>query len=123
MERVEEFTSEGKNFMYIDMSEIKEDKDFIKLMELTETLIAKYPEHSLYIIGNIENVRFDSRTAELTAEYLKKNEPYIKFTAMIGVDGIKKIMFSQIFKKIGRKNLLFAFTKEKAIELLSQQEV
>ena len=118
MERFEEFTRGSKKFIYIDFSGLKTDDDFLAAIKTVEPIIAKYPEHSLYTITNIADIRFDTRSKEIVANYIGNNAPYIKHGAIIGVDGIKKIMLNSIFQLSGRKNLIFAFTKDKAIELL-----
>ena len=122
MERIEEFAIQGKNFMYIDLSNLMANNDFVLLTQTIEPMIAKYPEHSLFTITNIENVRFDSKSADLVIKYMKNNKPYVKYGAVIGLDGIKKLMVSTIVKLSGRNNMHFAFTREQAIEWLLQQD-
>ena len=122
MERIEEFEMQGKSFMYIDLSNLMANNDFIMLTQNIEPMISKYPEHSLYTVTNIENVRFDSKSADLVIKYMKNNKPYVKYGAVIGLDGIKKLMVSTIVKLSGRSNMHFAFTREQAIEWLLQQD-
>ena len=122
MERIEEFTIDGKNFMYIDFSDFKTNEEFLEMTRLLEPGIAKYPSHSLYTITNIENIRFDSDSKKVCAEYMKHNKPYVKYGVVIGLDGIKKLMISAIFKMSGRSNMHFAFSKKQAIEWLLQQD-
>ena len=122
MERIEEFGLQGKNFMYIDLSNLMANDDFILLTQRIEPMIAKYPEHSLYTVTNIENVRFDSKSTDLVIKYMKNNKPYVKYGAVIGLDGIKKLMVSTIVKLSGRSNMHFAFTREQAVEWLLQQD-
>jgi len=122
MERIEEFTKNGKNFVYIDFSGLAQDQDFSEVIKLAEPAIAKYPEHSVYTITNIANLRFDSHTKELAAIYTEHNKPYVKYGVIIGLDGIKKMMAHAVFKLSGRSNYNFAFSKEGAIEWLLKQE-
>ena len=122
MERVEEFELQGKKFMYIDLSHLMANNDFVSLTQTIEPMIAKYPDHSLYTVTNIENVRFDSKSTDLVIKYMKNNKPFVKYGAVIGLDGIKKLMVSTIVKLSGRNNMHFAFTREQAIEWLLQQE-
>jgi len=122
MERLEEFTLDGKNFIYIDFSELKENEEFIKISKTVEPIIAKYPPMSLYTITNVENIRFDSGSKEIVANYMRNNKPYVKHGAVIGLDGIKKIMISSLFKLSGRGDLHFAFSKEQAVEWLLEQD-
>ena len=122
MERIEEFTQDGKSFMYIDFSNMKSNDDFLKMTAVVEPLIAKYPKNSLYTITNIENIRFDSESKGIIAKYLENNKPYVKYGAVIGLDGIKKVMVNITFKMSERRNMRFAFSRESAIEWLLQQE-
>ena len=121
-EHIEEFTHAGKSFIYIDFSDVKTNEKFIELLKVSRAIIEKYPENSLYTIANLENSRFDAESKKNILEYLEYNKPYVKHSAIIGFDGIKKIMVSTVFKQSGRDNLLFAFSKEQAIELLLGNE-
>ena len=120
--RVEEFSRDGKNFIYIDFSELRENDEFRELVKYIEPVIAKYPPQSVYTITNIENVRFDTNSKELVAAYMERNKPYVKNGAVIGLDGIKKLMVNAVFSMSGRKKLLFAFTKEQAVEMLLKND-
>ena len=122
MERFEEFSQAGKNFIYINLSGLGTNDDFLAVRDVVKNAIAKYPEKSLYTITNIENIRFDSNSKEIVAKYLEENKPYVKYGVVIGLDGIKKMLVQAVMKLSGRKNLFFAFTKERAIELLIQLE-
>ena len=123
MDRIEEFTVSGKNFMYIDFSDLKSNEDFLKLSTVIELLIAKYPANSLFTITNIENIRFDTQSKEIIAKYMEHNKPYVKYGVVIGLDGIKKIMVNTVMAITGRKNMYFAFSREKAIEWLLKQDL
>ena len=116
---IEEFTLEGKNFIYIDLSGLKQNDEFTERVNVIMPEIAKYPEKSLYTITNVESVWFvNTKSKELVSQYMKANEPYVKCGAVIGLDGIKKIMINAIFTLSGRSNMHFAFTKEQAIKWL-----
>ena len=121
MERIEEFSQEEKNFIYLDFSGIFTNEKLIELIETFKPVIAKYRENSLYTISNINNIRFDSESGKIVADYLKHNKPYVKHGAIIGLDGVKKNMLSCLIKSSGR-NMHFAFTKERAIEWLLKQD-
>ena len=120
-ERIEEFTIDGKNFMYVDVSNIKQNSGFVDVVERVKPLIRQYPEKSVYMILNIANIRFDTETKKIAEEGLTHNGPYVKYGTIIGVDGIKKIMFSAVLKISGRDMSIF-FSKEQAIAWLLKQE-
>jgi len=118
MGRIEEFSHSGRSFLYFDLSGFKTNDEFAQFIEESRAFVTKHAEHSLYTITNIEKVRFDSRTKEMVAEWMAYNKPYVKYGAVIGMDGIKKIMVNAIFALSGRKNMSFASSKENAIEWL-----
>jgi len=122
MERTEEFTRDGKNFIYIDFTGLKTNEDFLEATRIVKSVIEKYPEKSLYTITNIENIRFDSFSKRLVADYMQHNAPYVKHGVVIGLDGIKKMMVNTVMKLSGRTNMSFAFTKEGAVEWILQHE-
>ena len=122
MANVEEFVQNGKNFIYIDFSDMKSNDDFISFTAMVEPIIAKHPKNSVYTITNVEDIRFDSGSKEIVAKYLENNKPYVKFGAIIGLDGIKKVIIETVLRLSGRRNLHFAFSKDSAIEWLLKQD-
>jgi len=122
MERFQEFSQNGKNFIYIDFSGFTTNEEFLATTDAVKNTIARYPEKSVYTITNIDNVRFDTNSKEIVAKYMTENKPYVKYGVVIGLDGIKKMLVQTVMKLCGRKNLFFTFTKERAIELLTQLE-
>ena len=124
MERIrfEEFERGGKDFIYIDFSDFNSNEEFDDLFKTVEPAIAKYPEGSLYTITNIDNTWVDTETKDLFVKYMKHNMPYVKYGAMIGLDGIKKLIVNSVLVQSGRDNMIFAFTIEQAIKLLLQMD-
>ena len=119
--RFEEFNRDGKNIIYIDLSELRCNDEFVAVTKGIQEAIAKHSPGSLYTITNIENVRYDSASKKIITAYLEHNKPYVKHGIIIGLDGIKKMMLATLFKISGRKNLTFAYSKENAIEMILKQ--
>ena len=122
MDRIEEFSRDGKNFIYIDYCGLASVEDLVELIRRAQKVIAEYPESSVYTISNIANFRIDSRIKEIFTNFMEFNKRYVKYGVIIGIDGIKKIMTQVLMKKTNRMNINFAFTKEGAIGLILQQE-
>lgn len=119
--RIEEFTHDGKSFIYLDLSEFKENSEYKEFVEVAKESIAKYAANSLFTITNIRDVKFDTETKKIIAEWMKFNKPYVKYGAVIGFDGIKRIVVNAIFKMGGRKNMMFFPNRELAVEWLLKQ--
>jgi hypothetical protein len=117
-ERIEEFAVNGKSFIYFDLSEFKTNDEYRQFIEAAKGYMPKYAEASLHTITNIRSVRFDTETKRIIAEWMAFNKPYVKYGAVIGFDGIKRIIVNAIFKLCGRTNMAFVSDKESAIEWL-----
>ena len=122
MERIEEFSRNGKNFIYIDLSGFSTIGEFSSLTDQVKQVISKYPLNSVYTITHIENIRFDTSIKNHIAEYMRFNKPYVKCGVVTGIDGIKKIMVNTALKLSGRNNLTFCYTREEAIDILLKKE-
>jgi len=119
--RIEEFVLYGLNFIYFDLSEFEENDQYKEFIEIAKKRIVKYAECSLFTITNIRKVKFNSETKKIIAEWMAYNKPYVKYGAVIGFDGIKRIVVNAIFKMGGRKNMTFSASKEQATEWLLRQ--
>jgi hypothetical protein len=120
--RIEEFTHDGKNFIYFNLSEFKENNEYREFIEVAKTYIAKYTECSALTITNIRDVKFDTETKKIVAEWMEYNKPYVKCGAVIGFDGIKRMLVNAVFKMSGRKNMTFFSNREQAVEWLLKQK-
>jgi hypothetical protein len=76
-------------------------------------------EGSLFSITNIEGVVYDTETKTIVAEWMDYNRPYIKQGAVIGLDGIKRIMVNSILKMSRRNNMKFFRTRDEAVKWLA----
>jgi len=119
--RIEEFVLSECSFIYFDLSEFETNDEYKRFVEVAKKRVAKYAEQSLFSITNIKNVRFNSETRKIVAEWMDYNKPYIKYGAVIGFDGIKKLMVNAIFRMSGRKNMIFSSNREHATEWLLKQ--
>ena len=119
---IEEFSHSGRDFIYISLPRFSTRDELRHALKTIGRAMEKYAENSLYAILNIENLIFDTKTITLTAKYMKYSKPYVKYEAVIGIDGVKKTLFVSMLRMSERDNMCFAFTKEQAIELLLQQQ-
>ncbi|MDR1970822.1 MAG: hypothetical protein LBQ46_02770 [Treponema sp.] len=119
-ERIEQFEHKGKRFIYFDLSGLQNNVQFKEMTEGAKKIIAEYPpDGSSFSITNIEGVIYDTETKNIVSAWMEFNRPYIKQGAVIGLDGIKRIMVNSILKMSGRNNMKFFRTREEAVEWLA----
>jgi len=122
MEYYEEFSVEGIDIIYIDFSQARTAEDYSTAFEEIERAIASHPENSLYTITNMANTRIDTFSKDAFIKYAEHNKPYVKKGVVIGLDGVTKMIINSIVKGAGRDKFHIAFTREKAVEWILQQE-
>jgi hypothetical protein len=119
-ERIEQFEYEGKKFIYYDLSHYKNNTQFREFVEYAKKVIKRYPkDNSVFSITNIEGVMYDSETKTIIAEWMDFNRPYIRQGAVIGLDGIKRIMVNAVLKICGRNNMKFFRGRDEAVKWLA----
>lgn len=121
MERIQTFNHEGKEIVYFDLTNISNNEEFAPVIEAAKETISRYEHNSVYTMTNITNITFDTKTKELAADWMSFNKPYVIFGAFIGVDGIKKIMMTAVFKISGRTKVKIFSSKDKALEWIAEQ--
>jgi hypothetical protein len=120
--RIELFEFAGKKFIYYDLSHFKNNSQFREFIDYAKKAIQRYPkDSSLFSITNIEGVMYDSETKTIIAGWMDFNRLYIRQGAVIGLDGIKRIMVNSILKMSGRSNMKFFRTRDEAVKWLAAQ--
>jgi hypothetical protein len=122
MGRIEEFTQDGKNFVFLDLSRFKDVGEFKTVIEPSRAVISKYPPASLYTITDINGISFDSEVKRVVTAWMDSNKAHVKYGAVIGVDGVKKIVLNSIFALAGRRNMHCVSTREEAMVWLLKQK-
>jgi hypothetical protein len=121
-ERIQVFEHNRHRFIYYDLSYFKTNDEFKTFVDLAKEAAGEYPREAVFFsVTNIEGVVYDSETKKIIAEWMDFNRPYIKQGAVVGLDGIKKIMVNSILKMSGRSNMKFFRTKQEAVEWLAEQ--
>ncbi|MCV9388760.1 STAS/SEC14 domain-containing protein [Reichenbachiella ulvae] len=78
-----------------------------KVLNEAVAVISKYPEKSVLSLINVEGIKINSAFLDEIKEVGKKNGPYVKGTAVVGLTSMTKLMARAIIKFTGRKAALF----------------
>jgi hypothetical protein len=122
MAGVYDLNFKGKTIICVDVSnlEIRRKSEFQEILARAgEKIRGKSPKSQL-IITNVTGVRFDKEMADGMKEYAKGNNPYVKASAVVGLQGLQKIIFTAIKTFTGR-DFHIAETMEEAQEWLAAQ--
>jgi len=120
MNRIEEFTRDGKNIIYIDFSGFTTDKEFTDFIASAKIVVKKYSPGSLYTITNITDAKISANTHDIMSDWITHNKPYVKFGAVYGADSTSKIIGKTASIVSQRSNLAYLSSKEEALDYLSK---
>jgi hypothetical protein len=121
MSGVDFIEHKGKKILYEDFSGL--DPESAKpLFEKARAIIAAQPYSSVLALVNLEDVRFNKAGMEMMKDFVKGNTPYIKCSAVYGVDGLMQALYRAIIVFTGRKNLIVFDDFEKAKDYLAGLE-
>lgn len=121
MKRVNAITHKGKRLLEVNLSGLDVSTKF----ELLETLkeanaqVAKNPPKSVLIITDVTGVRFDREISSAFTQYAKNNSPYIAKSAVVGVEGLQRVMLNTL-KALTSREYYLAKSIEDAKEHLVQ---
>lgn len=118
-EKVKFIEHKGKKILFIDMSNLLED-EVLAVIDYAKKIIRNQPEKSVFVLTDVTHARYNTLVVSAMREYVKGNKPYVKASAIIGINPIKRIIFNKIMEFSQRE--LFAFdTAEKAMDWLVNQ--
>lgn len=114
------FLDDGpKRILHLNFSNAKV-QDVLMAIDHAMPIIASHAPESLLILTDVSDARFDTEVGNRLKEFTSHNKPYVRASAVIGVTGLKKIMFDAINRFSGR-NLRAFDNKHEAISWLHTQ--
>lgn len=108
----------NKKILLVNMAGTTVD-EIKKVIEVSEPVIAGEPPKSVLCLTDVSDLKTSPEITQMIKEFTKHNEPYIKATAVIGVHGLKQVIFTGVLRFTGRKNMIASDTKEEAMEWLA----
>lgn len=116
----------GKRILYMDVVTHQSDyqqrlKEFQDIITRLEKEIEKEPLKSILSICSVQGGTASPEITQKLKEFSKHNEPYMKMTAVVGIEGLKKIIFNGILFFSGRTNLVLKDSKQEALDWLAEQ--
>jgi hypothetical protein len=104
-------------YMKIASQTTEELKDRI---ESIKPIVIKEPPNSILCIADVKEGKFNTEMTQMLKDFTKHNEPYIKMTTLVGVEGLKKVIYNGVLLFTQRKNLILKDTKEEALDYLAE---
>lgn len=100
-ERVQFITHRGKEILSIDFSRTSPD-EMLQLMEEAKRVISQRPERSVRTLTNVERAHYNRIVSDALKDYVAHNKPYVLAGAVVGLDGLKTVIFNFLNRVTGR---------------------
>jgi len=120
MNRTQIINYRGKKVFFHDYSSLQSADEIALVMKEVRAYIHIQPLMSVYSLASIEGMHFNSTIKDMFNELLKSNKAYVKASAIVGVTGLKQIVFNGIMRISGRDVKAFS-SLELAKDWLAQQ--
>ncbi|MDQ7797704.1 MAG: hypothetical protein RDU76_02000 [Candidatus Edwardsbacteria bacterium] len=107
MERVYFVKHKNRDILVVDISGIRNVEESIATLQNGTRLVKTQALGSVLLLTNVSGTHYDTSGADAIKTYSKENTPFIKASAVVGVSGIKRLIFNTIIKITGRKIMPF----------------
>lgn len=120
MERVRFMQHNSKEILFINFSQCKTD-EISAIIDKSKAVIRARPEHSLLTLTDVTDMRFDDKVSQQMKEFTSHNKPYVRAAAVVGITGLKKILFGAIMAFSKRKLHAFDSSEQAKAWLVSNE--
>ncbi len=101
MARVRFIEHKGRKILHIDFSGCKANEVF-EIITAAKEVIRSQPPASVYTLTDVTNTGFNTGVSDAMKEFTRHNKPYVVAAAVVGVTGLKQIIFNAVMKFSGR---------------------
>jgi hypothetical protein len=119
MERVRRIEHKGKSIILIDVTSC-DAADVARVLVEGRKLIATCPPKSALTLTDVTGARFDDTASREAQNNARENAPFVHAGALVGVTGLKKIVYNVVTRATGR-DFKVCESREQALEWLAGQ--
>jgi hypothetical protein len=96
----------GKKILHLDFSGCK-SVELGKIVQEAKGLIGKQPEGSVRTLTDVTDTEMSKDTSAIVKDLTGFNKPYVVAAAVVGVTGLKKIIYNAVVALNGRNMSTF----------------
>lgn len=101
MSRTSIIHHKGKRIVYIDFSKIRTIEEIKAVISDAKQEIHGQPPLSVLTLTSVEDTHFNSEIKDLFTSYITSNKPFVKARAILGVSGLKQVLYNGMLKFTG----------------------
>jgi hypothetical protein len=102
MERVQFIEHKGKKILHLNFAGCKAD-EVLPVIAHARATIGSQPPRSVLTLTDVTETGFNSQVSEAMKEFVAHNKPFVAASAVVGVTGLRQIIFNAVMKFSGRQ--------------------
>ncbi len=111
---------QGKRIVFVDFSHT-DFRGITQAIAEAEPLIAGQPPASVLCLVETFGTGFSFEISQAIKEFTLRNKPFMKMTAIVGLEGLQKIVLNSVIVFTKRKNLVTKGSRTDALDFLVAQ--
>jgi hypothetical protein len=96
----------NRQILFLDFSGCSVN-DFFIILEESKKLIREQPLNSVLTLTDVTNARYNSEVIQALKEFTKGNKPFVRAGAVVGLDGLTRIIYNSVMYFSGRNITAF----------------
>jgi hypothetical protein len=100
-------TVHGKQIFFIDFRGAHPAEALVTIAD-AKAKVARCPHGSVLTLTDISESSYDDHVTEALKDLARANKPYVKASAVVGVSGLRKVVFNMILMFSRRQMSLFS---------------
>ena len=109
----------GKRILLLDCKNGGPDV-VMDMIQKAKPIISAQPPESLLTLTDVRGIHFNKEATSAIKEFVSQNKPYVKAAAVVGISGLKEVVFKAVAAFTGRQIATFD-SIEDAKDWLSMQ--
>ena len=119
-DRIKEITYKSKTIIVIDLSHAEPDV-VTSIIPEAITFISKKPPKSCLVLTDVSGATYNKPVAEAIKDFVKKNTPFIKASAVVGAEGVRQVLLQTVIF-LPRRELKSCNSRAEALDWLVSHE-
>lgn len=92
-------------------------KDVLETLENAKQIIDSQPPDSVYTLTFLGEFRYDKEITAAFKEYIAHNKPFVRAAAVVGVTGLKKVIYNS-FMYFTQRSVIACDTEQEGLDFL-----
>lgn len=105
-ERVRFIEHQGRRVLLLDFSQCSA-QGVLQLIGDAEKVIRVQPPRSLLTLTDVTGTKYNLEVTQAMKEFARANKPHVRAAAVVGIDGLKKIVYEAVMRFSGRNLQVF----------------